>query len=152
MNEKFEYAFKARPTVFNGHTFDSRHEAMWAFVLNFFKYKYIPHPYDLAFWNPDLEIEVGEGHILAEIKPYNVLDLWREKGIVDKIRKSGIREQWVYLLGQHPTSDATAVVYFDENGNIYDRERLCETAEFDAELLDNAWNAAQAHFRFTGNK
>ena len=158
MNEKFKYAHAARVTPYKGIDFDSLLEAKYAFVFDGLNKSWLYHPFDGIFWNPDFRLSTdaeassADEGLLVEVKPYVKHDLWREMGVIEKIKKTGIREEWVYLLGEHPLNEASLLVYFDSHGNISDQELLKHTADIDADILQEIWYAASNNFTYRGKK
>jgi hypothetical protein len=85
-------------TMYRGRRFRSRLEARWAAMFDLLGWKYEYEPYDLEGWIPDFVL-FGSGEILAEVKPYSLLEEFDTVKIINALKET---EKWgkeILLLG-----------------------------------------------------
>ncbi|WP_442784058.1 hypothetical protein [Collimonas fungivorans] len=96
-----DYTINAKPTMYQGISFRSRLEAIWAayFNIHAIKWRYEPRIWGLKNWLPDfaLDAEFCNSYLLVEVKP--VSDNSTKGGDFNKALGHG---RTVLLLGASP--------------------------------------------------
>lgn len=66
-----EYELQAKPTMYNGRLYRSRHEARWAcfFTLCGFEFEYEPYTM-FKDWLPDFRLVANNMEMYVEVKPH----------------------------------------------------------------------------------
>lgn len=105
------YEIKAIPTTYAGVNFRSRLEARWGAFLDLAGLKWEYEPFDLEGWAPDFLIRTSVGPVLAEVKPYDVVDFMKWQVLaggqcvtIPEYEKAfaHARQHQVLLLGSSP--------------------------------------------------
>lgn len=106
----FNYDRPSRPCFYNERWFDSELEAAWA---AFFDQRSIIHEYHPSMgyyeWNPDFLVNLGQGNMLAEVKPISKITEWKNyTELQAKIQKTQDPECFmVAFLGLSPATETS---------------------------------------------
>jgi hypothetical protein len=89
-----KYTIPAKPTVYKGVTFRSKHEAHWAAFFDYFNWSWAYEPFNCNGWLPDFKL----GELLVEVKPF----AFTETVDVRKKMDQAVKNVPLLLLLQEP--------------------------------------------------